>query len=105
MAQADPSLVGTEVRHGDATQMSADGRADENLSVDGGGEVNLTLLVEEGGPGKSFFGGGVALGKSSDEDGLSIPDSLHDLSGRQNADVDFLIGVSDIPFSANEPLV
>jgi len=33
MAEADPSLVGSEIRHGDTSQMGANGRAHENAGV------------------------------------------------------------------------
>lgn len=35
MAQANPTLVGSEIRHGDATQVSANGRAHKNAGVSG----------------------------------------------------------------------
>ena len=35
VTQADPALVGTEVGHGDATKMSADGRAADDGRVSG----------------------------------------------------------------------
>jgi len=38
VAQADPSLVSTNVWHRNATQMSANGRADQHLGTDVRGE-------------------------------------------------------------------
>jgi len=41
VAQADPTLVGAQVRHWDATQVRADGRGANNAGVAGVGDRSL----------------------------------------------------------------
>jgi hypothetical protein len=52
VAQADPSLVGTEVRHGNAAQVSANGGAAEHWRVSSVGNGCLWFLIEQGGSGE-----------------------------------------------------
>ena len=48
VAEANPSLVGTKIGNGDATEMGANGGAHENLGVFGVREGSHGLLIEEG---------------------------------------------------------
>mmetsp|Transcript_10811 Transcript_10811/g.9534 ORF Transcript_10811/g.9534 Transcript_10811/m.9534 type:complete len:164 (+) Transcript_10811:182-673(+) len=105
MAKTDPALIGSEVRHGNASEMRANSGADENLGVAGIGEGGLGFLVEEGGAGGG--GGLVDLGdgQSSDEDELAVPGGLHYFARGDVRDVYFFVGVPNIPDSGDHLLV
>lgn len=81
VADADPSVVGAQIGNGNATQVSANSRADQHLGASGGTQVYLFALVKD-----SLGGVFVVLlmnllgSKSPHEDRLSVPDNLQDLS-------------------------
>lgn len=88
VAEADPSLVGSDVRSWDAAEMSADSRADEHLGVAAVGQVSWRrLLVESGGLWKSVSFSHFGLRQPSNEDGLSVPGGLQHFTWRQLRDV------------------
>jgi len=95
VTNADPTVVGTKVRDWNTSQMSTDSRAHQNLSITCCGKANLTHRVQ-----KCRFGVFVLLlvdflsCQSSDKDWSSIPNNLHDLSGRNLGNVDFEISIS-----------
>jgi hypothetical protein len=105
VAEANPTLVGTEVGHGDATEMGANSRAHENLRVDGIRKRCHGHLIEEGGVWESIRFLDLGKGKTTDEDELSVPRGLEDLTGRKLRDVELLIGVTDVSSSRDHLLV
>lgn len=76
MANADPSVVGSEVGDWNATQMGANCRADEHLSTSCLVQANLTDLVEHGCIGEFVFFLNFLGGESPNEDGCSVPNDL-----------------------------
>jgi hypothetical protein len=87
MAQAYPSLVGSEIWHWDTTQMGANGRTNQNLGVSGIGKCGHGLFIQQGGVWKCVGIFDLGGGKSSNEDDLSIPSSLKDLSWWEFRDI------------------
>lgn len=104
MANAHPSVVGSQVGNGDATQVSANSRTHQHVSVACRVEADLADWVKEGGSGVFVFLLVIfGLGESSDENGGSVPDNLEDLSGRDFGDIDLKIGIPIVPGPAVEP--
>lgn len=102
MANANPSGIGSHVRNWNATKVSADGRADQNLSRVAWKKVDSGLLVRKLGPVDGISLGNLFFGESSDEHWLSIPDDLEDFSRRKLSDVEFSIGISVISGPSTE---
>ena len=96
VAKADPSLVGAEIWHWDAAQMSANGRAAQDGRVAGFGDRDLGLLVELGRLGESVGLVDLRLGETTHEDHLSVPGSLEDFTWWQLGDVELLVSLTDI---------
>jgi len=105
VAEANPTFVGTKVGHWDATEMGANSRAHENLRVDGIRKGSHGHLIEEGGVGEGVRFLDLGKGKTTDEDELSVPRGLEDLTGRKLRDVELLIGVTDVSSSRDHLLV
>ena len=105
VAKANPSLVGTKIWHWDATQMSANGRAHQDLGVSGVGEGGDGLLIQKGGVWKSVGVLDLGHGKSSNEDDLTVPSGLKNLSWWELRDVELLVGVSDVSGSGDHLVV
>ena len=105
VAQAHPPLVGTEVGHGDATQVSANGRADEHAGVACIGKRSGRALIQLGGgwQGPGLLGLGHC--ETSDEDHLAVPGGLQDLTWWQLGDVELLVGISDVSGSGDHLVV
>jgi hypothetical protein len=101
VTQADPSLVGSEVGHGNATEMGANGRAAKNGRVTGLRDGGLGLLIELGGFGKGVGLVDLGLGETSHEDKLSVPGGLEHFTGRKLRDVELLVGVSHVSASSD----
>ena len=85
--------------------MGANGGADEDLGVTGIGKGGSWLLIEEGGvwEGSSILD--LGGGKSSNEDNLSVPVGLEDLTGWELRDIKLLVGISDISSSSDHLVV
>jgi len=101
VAEADPALVGAQVRHGNAAQVSADSRAAEDGRVSGGGNGGLGGLINESGVGKGVSEIDLTLSQTTDEDHLTVPGSLGDLTWGQLRDIKLLVGVTDVTITAN----
>ena len=73
VTEANPSLVSSEIRNWDATQMSTNGRADKNGRVTGIRDLSLRILVEL----RAFRQGvgliDLTLSETTDEDHFSVP--------------------------------
>ena len=83
VAETDPALVGTEVGHGNAAQMSANGGAAKDGRVAGIGNGSLALLIEEGSGGKRVGEVNFGLGETTHKDHFSVPGGLNDLTWGQ----------------------
>ena len=105
VAKANPSLVGTEIWHWNASQMGANGRANQDLGVSGVGKGGHGLLIEEGGGWESVGFFNLGHGESSDEDDLSVPGGLKHLTWWELSDVELLVGVSDVSGSGDHLVV
>ena len=105
VTEADPALVGTQVGHGDATQMRADGRAADNAGVAGVGNGGLRLLIELSGGWQGVGLVDLGLGQSTHEDHLSVPGSLGDLTWRKLRDVHLLVSVTDVTITGDHLVV
>ena len=101
VTQADPTLVGSKIWHWDATQMGANGRAAENRGVSGLRDGGLGLLIEHGGGWEGVGLVDLRLGETSDEDELSVPGSLEDLTWWKLRDIELLVGITDVSVSGD----
>ena len=105
VAEADPTLVGTEVRHGDAAQVSANSGGGDYGGVTGLGDHGLGLLIELGSLGESVGLLHLGLSQTTDEDHLTVPGGLEDLTGGELTDVQLLVSVSNVSVSSDHLLV
>ena len=105
VAQANPTLVGTEVGHGDATQMGADGGAAHNGGVAGIGDAGLGLLIELGGGGERVGLVDLRLGETTDEDEITVPGGLENFTGRKLGDIELLVGITNVSISGDHLVV
>ena len=105
VTEANPSLVGSKIWHWDATQMGAHGRAHQNLGVSGVGKSGDGLLIQKGGVWKGVGVLDLGHGESSNEDDLSIPGGLENLTWRKLGDIELLVGVSDVSSSGDHLVV
>ena len=101
VTQANPSLVGSEIWHWDATQMSANSRAAENGRVTGIRDGGLGLLIEHGGGWESVGLVDLRLGETSDEDEISVPRGLKNLTWWKLRDIKLLVSVSHVSVSSD----
>lgn len=105
MAEANPTLVGTKIGHGDATKMGANGRAHEDLSVDGVGERGDGDLIEEGIVGERVGILDLRESETTDEDEFSVPRGLERFTRGKLRDIKLLVGVTDVSSSRDHLLV
>lgn len=105
VTKANPSLVGSEIGNGDATEMSANGRAAQNGGVTGIGDGGHGLLIELSGGGEGVGLVNLRLGKTTDKDHLSVPGGLEDFTRGELRNIEFLVGISDVPVTGNHLMV
>jgi len=105
MAQTNPSLVGSKIWNWDATQMGANGGAHQNLGVTGVGKSGNGIFIQLGGEWKSIGVLDLGHGKSSNEDDLTVPRGLKNLSWRKLSDIELLVGVSDVSCSGDHLVI
>mmetsp|Transcript_6747 Transcript_6747/g.9225 ORF Transcript_6747/g.9225 Transcript_6747/m.9225 type:complete len:211 (+) Transcript_6747:163-795(+) len=105
VAQADPALVGTEVGHGDAAQVSANGRAAQDRGVTGVRDSRLGLFIELGGGGEGVGLVDLGLGESSHEDEVTVPGGLKTFTGGQLRDVELLVGITHVSVAGDHLVV
>ena len=105
VAQADPALVGTEIGHGDAAQVSADSRAAHDGGVAGVRDGGLGLLIELGGGGQGVGLIDLRLGETTDEDQVTVPGGLEHLTWGQLRDVELLVGITDVSVTGDHLVV
>jgi len=91
VAEAHPSLVGTKIWHRDATQVSANGRAHKYLGVTGIRQTCLRNLVELSSEWQCVGLLDLCDCETSDENDLTIPGGLQDLTWWQLSDVQLLV--------------
>lgn len=102
MADADVSVIGTEIWNGDASQVSADGGGDDDERFSGLVQNGLRILIESGGIRERVFLLDLILSKSSDEDWDTVPDDLHDFGGWELSNIDFHVGISIVSLPSIE---
>jgi hypothetical protein len=105
MAKTNPSLVGTEIGHWNASQVSADGWTHQHHRVAGLGKGRLRGLVQSGGIWQSLGLFHFTESESSHENQFSVPSSLEHFSGGELRDVQLLVWVSHVSDSGNHLLV
>lgn len=102
MADADVSVIGTEIWNGDASQVSADGGGDDDERFSGLVQNGLRILIESGGIRERVFLLDLILSKSSDEYWDTVPDDLHDFGGWELSNIDFHVGISIVSLPSIE---
>ena len=85
--------------------MGANGRTNQNLGVSGIGKCGHGLFIQQGGVWKCVGIFDLGGGKSSNEDDLSIPSSLKDLSWWEFRDIQLLVRVSGVSGSSDHLVV
>mmetsp|Transcript_6205 Transcript_6205/g.4387 ORF Transcript_6205/g.4387 Transcript_6205/m.4387 type:complete len:241 (+) Transcript_6205:169-891(+) len=105
VAQADPTFVSTEVRYGNATQMSANSGSDVDGGVTSVGNLSFRLLIQLSGLGKSVSLLDLRGGQTSNEDHFTIPGSLEDFTRGELSNVQFLVGVFNVSVSSDHLLI
>ena len=105
VAQADPALVGTQVGHGDATQMRADGGAADDGGVAGIRDGSLRLLIKLGGGGERVGLVDLGLGQTTNEDEVTVPGGLEDFTGGKLRDIELLVGITDVSVAGDHLIV
>jgi len=105
VAKANPSLVGSKIWNWDASQMGANGGAHQNLGVSGVGKSSDGLFIQKGGVWKGVGVSNLGHGESSNEDDLSVPSGLEDLSWWELRDIELLVGVSNVSSSGDHLVV
>ena len=105
VAEANPTLVGTKIGHGDATQVSANSGGADDGRVTGVGDHSLGLFVELGGLGKGIGLLDLGLGQTADEDHFTVPGGLENLTRGQLRDVQLLVSISDVSVPGDHLLV
>lgn len=105
VTEADPTLVGSQVWHWDATQVSANGRAAQDGGVSSFGDRGRGFLVEQSGGWQGVGVVDLRLGETSDEDKLSIPRGLEHLTWWELRDVKLLVGVTHVSASGDHLVV
>ena len=96
VAQANPSHVRSEIWYWNATQMRANGRANQDLRVTSVRQSGNGLFIQLGGERKSVGIFDFSKSKSSNEDNLTVPGGLEDLTRWEFRDIKFFIGISDV---------
>ena len=105
VAEAHPTLVGTEIWHWDATQVSANSRAHEHAGVSCIRQGSWRALIKLGGGWQGPGLLGLGHSETSDEDHLTVPGGLENLTRRQLRDVELLVRVSDVSGSGDHLVV
>ena len=96
VTKANPALVSTQIWDRDATEMGADSGDGDERRVSSIRDLELGFFIELGSFGKSPSLSNLRNGKSSNENELSVPRSLDNLTGREITDINFLVGVTDV---------
>jgi hypothetical protein len=105
VAKANPALIGTEVGHGDAAEMGADGRAAHDRGVSGFRDRGLRLFIELSGLGESVGLVDLRLGETTDENEVTVPRGLENLTRGQLRDVELLVGIANVSVSTDHLVV
>ena len=105
VAQAHPALVGAKIGHRDAAQVSADSRSANNGGVAGIRNRSLGLLIKLSGSGQVVRLIDLRLGEASDEDEVTVPGGLKNLTRGQLRDVKLLVGIADVSVTSDHLVV
>lgn len=104
VADAHPTVVGSQVGDRDATEMGAHGRADQDLGVACRAEDDLASFIQDG---LSWVFVVLLMdflsGKSPHKDRRTIPDNLKHLSRRKPRDINLHIGIPIIASPTMKP--
>lgn len=103
MANADPTVIGSQIGDGNAAQMGADSRAHEYLRITSRCKAHLADRIQKRGFRVLVLFLVHLLGsKSSNKNRRPIPNNLHDLPRRNLTDINLKIGISIVPGPAIE---
>ena len=105
VAQANPSLVSSEIWNWNATQMRANGRANQDLRVTSVRQSGNGLFIQLGGERKSVGIFDFSKSKSSNEDDLTVPCSLKAFTWWKLWDIKFLVWISNVSSSSDHLVV
>lgn len=105
VTKANPSLVGTEIWYGNATQVGADSGANQHAGVTGIREGGNGFFIKKSGVWESVGLSDLRDSKSSNEDDLTVPSSLENLTWWKLGDIELLVGISDVSSSGNHLIV
>ncbi len=94
VANADVSIVVTQIWDGDTTQMCANSRADKNATFPCWSQYNFRALIENSLMWVFVFLFDLFSRQSSYKDWGSVPDNLDDFGWRQWWDIDFHVSIS-----------
>lgn len=95
MADAHPTVIGSQIGNGDASQMCADSGTHQDLSATSSSEVDRAVGIQESGGGVLvLFLVHLGVSEPTNEAGDTIPDNLQDFSWRDFGDINFEIGVT-----------
>ena len=105
VAKAHPALIGTQVGHGNATQVSANSRAAQNGRVTGIGNGGLRLLIKLGSGGQVVSEVDLRLSETTHKDHLTVPGSLKHFTWGQFRNVELLVSVTNVTSSGNHLVI
>jgi hypothetical protein len=105
MAQADPSLVSSQIGHRDASQVSANSWTHQDLRVSSVREGSNRDLVKGSGVWKGPRLSYLRESQSSNENKLSVPRCLEHFSRRKLRHIELLVRVSDVSGPGDHLLV
>ena len=101
VTKANPPLVGSKIWHWNTSQVSTNSRTAKNWRVSGIRNWSLRLLIEHGGCWESIGLIDLRLCETSDENKLSIPRGLKNLTWWEFWNIEFLIGITNISASSD----
>jgi hypothetical protein len=105
VAKANPALVCTEIRHGNATQMGANSGAAQDWGITGFWDGCFRFLIKQTGGGEGVSEVDLGLGKTTYEDHLSVPGGLSNFSWGKFRDIEFLVGITNVSVSGDHLIV
>ena len=105
VAKANPSLVSTQVWHGNATQVSANSRAAKHRRVTSRWNWSLGSSIEKSGVGERVGEVDFRFGQTTNENHLTVPGGLGDLSWGEFRDIELLVCVTDVTITGDHLVV
>ena len=105
VTKANPALVSTQVGHGDAAQMRADSRATHDTGVAGVWNGSLWLLIKLSWCGKRVGLINLWLCQTTDENKITIPRGLENLTRGKLRDIELLVGITHVSITSDHLIV